>query len=513
MPWGKIKLCFLRKARGYFKNVFGEVIDQFTAWSGSAAPDPSNTPPMVAAGGDAGGDEGTTVNLAATFTDADVDDTHTATIDWGDASGLEPGTVTEAGGAGMVDGSHVYADNGVYTVTVTVNDGHGGIASDSYAVTVTNVAPTANAGGPYAGNEGAGVSFNGSATDPGADTFTFEWDFDYDGSIFTADGSGASPTHVYTLSGSYTAALRVTDDDGGSDLATATVDVADADPVAGFTFSPSAPLVGEVVTFTDASTSYDGITTWQWDFDVAVGLSIDSEVQNPTHTYQSAGTYTVRLTVGEADGDVSVVEQQVVVSEEPVINTAPTASGVTITGTAEVGQQLTGNYTYGDVDGDEEGSSTYRWLRDGAPISGATAQTYTPVAADQGTLIVFEVTPVAVTGASPGAPAPSPAVRPVAAAVDVAAIWPNTVVAGSPIYVTITGSGLAPEASLTIENGTGGPPPDVSNVVVQDANTIPATVTTKRGGPRRNRLWDVRVTNPDGSSAALVGGLTVTSTR
>nr|NIM51703.1 hypothetical protein [Gemmatimonadales bacterium]NIR02135.1 hypothetical protein [Gemmatimonadales bacterium] len=186
-----------KKARGYFKNVSGEVVDQFTLWSGSATPDPSNTPPIVTAGGDASGDEGTTVNLAATFTDADVDDTHTATIDWGDGSPLEPGTVTEAGGSGTVDGSHVYADDGVYTVTVTVDDGRGGIASDSYEVTVTNVAPTANAGGPYAGNEGADVSFNGSVTDPGADTYTFDWDFDYDGSNFDIDGSGASPVHVY----------------------------------------------------------------------------------------------------------------------------------------------------------------------------------------------------------------------------------------------------------------------------------------------------------------------------
>lgn len=132
-----------RKARGYFKNVSGEVVDQFTVWSGSVAPDPTNTPPMVTAGGDTGGDEGATMNLVATFTDADVSDTHPATVDWGDASGPEPATVTEA--TGMVHGSHVYADDGAYTVTVTVNDGRGGIAHDSYAVTVTNVAPTANA--------------------------------------------------------------------------------------------------------------------------------------------------------------------------------------------------------------------------------------------------------------------------------------------------------------------------------------------------------------------------------
>jgi hypothetical protein len=94
-------------------------------------------------------------------------------------------------------------------------------------------------------------------------------------------------------------------------------------------------------------------------------------------------------------------------------NAAPTASNVTISGTAQVGQVLTGNYTYSDADGDAEGTSTYRWLRSGAPISGATARNYTLVAADQGALIAFEVTPVAASGTSPGAAVQSPAVGPV----------------------------------------------------------------------------------------------------
>ncbi|NIA28972.1 MAG: hypothetical protein GWP06_03555, partial [Actinobacteria bacterium] len=54
----------------------------------------------------------------------------------------------------------------------------------------------------------------------------------------------------------------------------------------------------------------------------------------------------------------------------PSANTAPTATDVNITGTAEVGQVLTGNYTYNDADGDLEGTSTFRWLRDDVAISG-----------------------------------------------------------------------------------------------------------------------------------------------
>ena len=49
-----------------------------------------------------------------------------------------------------------------------------------------------------------------------------------------------------------------------------------------------------------------------------------------------------------------------------------------------VGDSLTGNYTYTDIDGDLEGTSTFKWLRDGTPIPGATNKTYTLVAADSG---------------------------------------------------------------------------------------------------------------------------------
>src|SRR5439155_1365005 len=75
-----------------------------------------------------------------------------------------------------------------------------------------------------------------------------------------------------------------------------------------------------------------------------------------------------------------------------IVNSAPTASVGAITGTPKVGQLLTGHYTYTDVDGDLEGTSTFRWLRDGVAISGATASTYPVGLADLTHTLTFEVT-------------------------------------------------------------------------------------------------------------------------
>ena len=51
-----------------------------------------------------------------------------------------------SGASGTVSGSHVYADNGIYTVTINVTDDDGDFVVDTFTVTVNNVAPTMDAG-------------------------------------------------------------------------------------------------------------------------------------------------------------------------------------------------------------------------------------------------------------------------------------------------------------------------------------------------------------------------------
>ena len=95
-----------------------------------------NVDPTVDAGANQTVNEGDLVSLdPSTFNDLGTLDEHTATINWGDGTPVEAGTVDEspfgppgstAGADGEVSGSHAYGDDGAYTVTVTVIDDNGG---------------------------------------------------------------------------------------------------------------------------------------------------------------------------------------------------------------------------------------------------------------------------------------------------------------------------------------------------------------------------------------------------
>ncbi len=76
-----------------------------------------------------------TVETSADFTDPGISDTHTAIWDWGDGN-TTVGTFPETNGEGTATGSHVYADPGVYTITLTVtdDDGDSGTAVHEFVV-------------------------------------------------------------------------------------------------------------------------------------------------------------------------------------------------------------------------------------------------------------------------------------------------------------------------------------------------------------------------------------------
>ena len=91
-------------------------------------------------------------------------------------------------------------------------------------------------------------------------------------------------------------------------------------PIASFTIDKAAGeiYIGTTIQFTDTSTDEDGnITAWDWDF----GDGTTSTEQNPTHAYDSLGTFIVTLEVTDNDGNTSEVYTMTV----DVTNVPPTA--------------------------------------------------------------------------------------------------------------------------------------------------------------------------------------------
>jgi serine protease len=85
----------------------------------------------------------------------------------------------------------------------------------------SNLPPTASAGGPYSGVQGAVISFDGSGSvDPESQLLTYSWDFGDD-----SFATGVNPGHVYTAAGTFTATLVVNDGIADSTASTATVTV------------------------------------------------------------------------------------------------------------------------------------------------------------------------------------------------------------------------------------------------------------------------------------------------
>jgi RHS repeat-associated protein len=129
---------------------------------------------------------------------------------------------TEIGAGGTsskvrVGGNITFATDGsIYSVTNSLNGLKLSYSTDG----ITGVplpGPAAVAGGPYAGNVGTTIGFNGNGSHPGGTIVSHKWNFGDAGS-----GTGATPNHTYTSGGMYNVTLTVTDNTGAMSSAQTT---------------------------------------------------------------------------------------------------------------------------------------------------------------------------------------------------------------------------------------------------------------------------------------------------
>jgi hypothetical protein len=178
------------------------------------------------------GTEGFTLSgQIATFTDSALPSTAdlTGSIDWGDGTS-SAGGITGSAGSYDLTGSHIYTEQGAYTVSIGIDDtgddtGGGSLTTASIADAPLSQGPTVNGSGI------AGVAIDGlvgifSDANPFAPTSDFTVTINWGdgapatfGTISQPEGVGTlfdiSGSHTYAVAGLYDTTVLV-DDKGGS---------------------------------------------------------------------------------------------------------------------------------------------------------------------------------------------------------------------------------------------------------------------------------------------------------
>jgi len=192
------------------------------------------------------------------------------------------------------------------------------LLSDIQNIHELNIILTSIDSDTIAGTAPLTVKFTGSVTDPDGAISSYSWNF--------SDGSTSNqqnPTHIFTEPGTYIVTFSIVDVDGvnGTDTIVITVtEPVDNPPMASASGDPASGLAPLTVNFIGTGTDPEGTAvTYLWNF----GDGATSTLQNPTHVFDSVGTYTVKLTVSDENGTTS--EDSMIITVSAVANNAPRA--------------------------------------------------------------------------------------------------------------------------------------------------------------------------------------------
>ncbi len=353
-----------------------------------------------------------TVNEGATYTLGLFGTTSTNhwAINWGDGSA--PQTVTSS------SATHAYGTAGSYTVTATAYDGSGTASpATTIPVLVNDVGATVLIGGQtstssnpvyLSGRAGQAISLSATFTDPGATethTALVNWG-DGTSSTATVTESGGTGTitasHVYRLYGPLHAGLTVTDSGGATVSVPFAVEVAYVVPT--LSISTTTNVVTNViqpVTLTlhdagpEAASTIDHWTVSWGDGSAPQTITSPANTTNPadavwtvTHTYATAGSYTVTATATDIGGDHATNSVTFTVGAAVP---AP-ASGLTATGNVRDGVTLnwtdnSNNETGFKVLRSSDGGASYTLLK----TTAANVVSYTDDAVTAGATYSYEV--------------------------------------------------------------------------------------------------------------------------
>ncbi|MCB1219507.1 MAG: PKD domain-containing protein [Planctomycetales bacterium] len=298
--------------------------------------------------------------------------------------------------------SHEYSSFGTKTVTLRVTDDNGLSDSDTFTVNLVEPASSvtaALAAEPTSGDAPLEVDFDASGSSSVNSVITtYDWDLDDDGTFEVLDGGPTQTAQYNNLSQSasfkgtsapsvgengesiYTITVRVSDDKGNEDTATATVTVnaivvlpTNDPPVAALNATPDSGVSPLDVLF-DAgdSTDTDGtIVAFDWDMDNDGTFEVldGGDTQNAQFTALGDHTVTVRAT--DDDGDSSTASATVTVLDPPVaaLSATPDSGDAPLDVALDASGSTDSDGTIVSYDWDFDNDGTFETLDGGASVN------------------------------------------------------------------------------------------------------------------------------------------------
>jgi len=245
--------------------------------------------------------DGGNINLSASSSDA--------------TCGSNNGSATVNASGGTAPYTYLW-DNGQTTATAT------NVAGGSHSVTVTDAAGCSNTITVTVGQGSGTIDVTASATDAtcGNDNGTATATPNSGTAPYTYAWSNGQSTSTITnlAAGAYT--VTVTDATGCSNTATATVNSSDDNPTV--SIDPSTSTICKGSTLQMATTTTGSNLTYSWT--ATGGTFSDATIANPIYTMNTAGTYTLTLTV-DAGGCTATSTATVTVEDGPVVYMVPCA--------------------------------------------------------------------------------------------------------------------------------------------------------------------------------------------
>ncbi|MBM9513983.1 PKD domain-containing protein [Desulfogranum marinum] len=231
------------------------------------------------------------------------------------------------------------------------------------------------------------VAFDGSSST--GDITSYAWSF---GDGDTADANNIN--HTFTLPGTYTAKLTITDSNGNTSSDTATITVTEAvvantPPIAAINPSATTGEAPLTITFDGSgSTDSDGtISSYTWNF----GDGSSATGKQVSHTFTDAGTFTAGLLVADDQGLTSTTSVPIIATAPVQETNQPPVAAIGIT-TSTGKAPLTVSFSASSSTDPDGTIENYTWnFGDGSSASGVSAtHTYTTEADYIATLQVMD---------------------------------------------------------------------------------------------------------------------------